>query len=239
MSRYDDYENANPLSGTYTYFPYIPGDINSTDLFITDSLDAATSSLQLGTDPLETQVIEIGSAGVTTTVYGAVNLLHPINVLSATITNGLNVGGENHPRQCLGNRADVDGHRRIHPKDHDLECDRNVHLRTLVCGELLLVECLGGQGRVEYLDGGQLLRVQCLGVQARCEYVDGHECIHDKLDGRERANLDSYTDGLYQCGRPRGNVYPFNIYFRHTIRNGCTDRAKPVLYLYFDQFSWI
>ena len=94
MSRYDDYENANPLSGTYTYFPYIPGDINSTDLFITDSLDAATSSLQLGTDPLETQVIEIGSAGVTTTVYGAVNLLHPINVLSATITNGLNVGGK-------------------------------------------------------------------------------------------------------------------------------------------------
>ena len=90
---FETYESTQ-TSGTYTYFPYVPGDINSTDLFITDSLDAATSSLQLGTDPLETQVIEIGSAGVTTTVYGAVNLLHPINVLSATITNGLNVGGK-------------------------------------------------------------------------------------------------------------------------------------------------
>ena len=86
--------------GTYTYFPYNttpdPNNIGDTlpDLFITDSLDAATSSLQLGIDPLETQVIEIGSAGVTTTVYGAVNLLHPINVLSATITNDLNVGGK-------------------------------------------------------------------------------------------------------------------------------------------------
>ena len=81
--------------GTYTYFPYnSTPDPNATDLFITDSLDAATSSLQLGTDPLETQVIEMGSAGITTTVYGAVNFLHPINVLSATITNDLNVGGK-------------------------------------------------------------------------------------------------------------------------------------------------
>ena len=86
--------------GTYTYFEKNnaadPNNIYDTlpDLFITDSLDAATSSLQLGTDPLETQVIEMGSAGVTTTVYGAVNFLHPINVLSATITNGLNVGGK-------------------------------------------------------------------------------------------------------------------------------------------------
>lgn len=97
MSRYDAYENANPSSGTYTYFepnqtPVDPDTI--TDLGITDSIDAATSSLQLGTDPLETQVIEIGSAGVTTTVYGAVNLLHPINVLSVTVTNDLNVGGK-------------------------------------------------------------------------------------------------------------------------------------------------
>lgn len=96
MSRYDDYESTQ-TSGTYTYFepnqtldPNNPVDTLS-DLVITDSIDAATSSLQLGTDPLETQVIEIGSAGVTTTVYGAVNLLHPINVLSVTITNDLNV----------------------------------------------------------------------------------------------------------------------------------------------------
>ena len=99
MSRYDDYE-LTQTDGTYTYFPYNttpdPNNIGDTlpDLFITDSLDAATSSLQLGTDPLETQVIEIGSAGVTTTVYGAVNLLHPINVLSVTVTNDLNVGGK-------------------------------------------------------------------------------------------------------------------------------------------------
>jgi hypothetical protein len=97
MSRYDDYENANPSSGTYTYFepnqtPVDPDTI--TDLFITDSLDAATSSLQLGTDPLETQVIEMGSPGVTTTIYGAVNLLHPTNVFSLAVTNDLNVGGK-------------------------------------------------------------------------------------------------------------------------------------------------
>lgn len=93
---FETYE-LTQTSGTYTYFEpnNTPADPNTiTDLFITDSLDAATSSLQLGTDPLETQVIEIGSAGVTTTVYGAVNFLHPINVLSATITNGLNVGGK-------------------------------------------------------------------------------------------------------------------------------------------------
>ena len=94
MSTYEDYE-LTQTDGTYTYFePNNNPDPNATDLFITDSLDAATSSLQLGTDPLETQVIEIGSAGVTTTVYGAVNFLHPINVLSTTITNGLNVGGK-------------------------------------------------------------------------------------------------------------------------------------------------
>lgn len=99
MSRYDDYE-LTQTDGTYTYFPYNttpdPNNIGDTlpDLFITDSLDAATSSLQLGTDPLETQVIEMGSAGVTTTVYGAVNFIHPINVLSATVTNDLNVGGK-------------------------------------------------------------------------------------------------------------------------------------------------
>ena len=99
MSTYEDYE-LTQTDGTYTYFPYNttpdPNNIGDTlpDLFITDSLDAATSSLQLGTDPLETQVIEIGSAGVTTTVYGAVNFLHPINVLSTTITNDLNVGGK-------------------------------------------------------------------------------------------------------------------------------------------------
>ena len=94
MSTYEDYE-LTQTDGTYTYFePNNTPDPNATDLFITDSLDAATSSLQLGTDPLETQVIEIGSAGVTTTVYGAVNFLHPINVLSTTVTNGLNVGGK-------------------------------------------------------------------------------------------------------------------------------------------------
>lgn len=97
MSTYEDYENNNPSSGTYTYFEpnNTPADPDTiTDLFITDGLDASTSSLQLGTDPLETQVIEIGSATVTTTVYGAVNFLHPIDVLSVTITNGLNVGGK-------------------------------------------------------------------------------------------------------------------------------------------------
>lgn len=96
MSTYEDYE-LTQTDGTYTYFEpnNTPADPDTiTDLFITDSLDAATSSLQLGTDPLETQVIEIGSAGVTTTVYGAVNFLHPINVLSTTITNNLNVGGK-------------------------------------------------------------------------------------------------------------------------------------------------
>lgn len=96
MSTYEDYENANPSSGTYTYFEpnNTPADPNTiTDLSI-ESIEAATSSLQLGTDPLETQVIEIGSAEVTTTIYGAVNFLHPINVLRVTITNGLNVGGK-------------------------------------------------------------------------------------------------------------------------------------------------
>lgn len=99
MSTYLEYESTQ-TDGNYTYFEESktqdPNNIGDTlpDLFITDSLDAATSSLQLGTDPLETQVIEMGSAGVTTTVYGAVNFLHPINVLSATITNGLNVGGK-------------------------------------------------------------------------------------------------------------------------------------------------
>jgi hypothetical protein len=93
---FEIYESTQ-TSGTYTFFepnntPVDPDTI--TDLGITDSIDAVTSSLQLGTDPLETQVIEIGSAGVTTTVYGAVNLLHPINVLSVTVTNDLNVGGK-------------------------------------------------------------------------------------------------------------------------------------------------
>lgn len=97
MSRYDDYENANPLSGTYTYFEpnNTVADPNTiTDLFITDGLEAATSSLQLGTDPLETQVIEMGSPGVTTTIYGAMNIIHAINASSITLTNGLNVGGK-------------------------------------------------------------------------------------------------------------------------------------------------
>ena len=73
--------------------PNNPGD-TLPDLGITDSIDAATSSLQLGTDPVETQVIEMGSAGVTTTIYGAMNIVHAINASGLILANGLNVGGK-------------------------------------------------------------------------------------------------------------------------------------------------
>ena len=93
---FETYE-LTQTDGTYTFFepnntPVDPDTI--TDLGIADGIEAATSSLQLGTDPLETQVIEMGSPGVTTTIYGAVNLLHPTNVFSLAVTNDLNVGGK-------------------------------------------------------------------------------------------------------------------------------------------------
>ena len=94
---YSTYEGLNPSTGTYTYFepnqtPVDPDTI--TDLGITDSIDAATSSLQLGTDPVETQVIEMGSAGVTTTIYGAMTIVHAINASGLILANDLNVGGK-------------------------------------------------------------------------------------------------------------------------------------------------
>jgi cytoskeletal protein CcmA (bactofilin family) len=58
-----------------------------------ESIDAAASSLQLGTDILETQVVEIGSADVTTTIYGPVNIIHAMNASSLTLDYDLNVGG--------------------------------------------------------------------------------------------------------------------------------------------------
>lgn len=94
---YSTYEGLNPSTGTYTYFEpnQTPVDPNTiTDLGITDSIDAATSSLQLGTDPVETQVIEMGSAGVTTTIYGAMTIVHAINASGLILANDLNVGGK-------------------------------------------------------------------------------------------------------------------------------------------------
>jgi hypothetical protein len=97
MSRYDDYESTQ-TSGTYTYFPFNgTQDPNNTidtlpDVTI-ESIDAAASSLQLGTDISETQVVEIGSAEVTTTIYGPMNIIHAINASSLTLDYDLNVGG--------------------------------------------------------------------------------------------------------------------------------------------------
>ena len=94
---YSTYEDLNPSTGTYTYFEpnQTPVDPNTiTDLGITDSIDAATSSLQLGTDPVETQVIEMGSAEVTTTIYGAMTIVHAINASGLILANDLNVGGK-------------------------------------------------------------------------------------------------------------------------------------------------
>ena len=97
MSTYLDYESTQ-TDGTYTYFDKNnaadPNNIYDTLPDVTiESIDAAASSLQLGTDILETQVVEIGSAEVTTTIYGPMNILHAINASSLALDYDLNVGG--------------------------------------------------------------------------------------------------------------------------------------------------
>jgi len=65
----------------------------ATDLIIITSMDAAAASLQLGTDNNETQIIEMGSADVLTTVYGAMTVVHAINASSLRLSNALDVVG--------------------------------------------------------------------------------------------------------------------------------------------------
>ena len=97
MSTYLEYESIQ-TDGNYTYFeesktqdPNNPT-TNLPDVTI-ESIDAAASSLQLGTDIFETQVVEIGSAEVTTTIYGPMNILHAINASSLSLDYDLDVGG--------------------------------------------------------------------------------------------------------------------------------------------------
>ena len=81
-------ETYTDENGTYTVYTDPNG------IGITGSIDAAAASLQLGTDETETQVVEIASKNVTTTLYGPVNLLHEMNASSLSLKYALNVSGK-------------------------------------------------------------------------------------------------------------------------------------------------
>jgi hypothetical protein len=67
---------------------------NASSIYISESIDAAAASLQVGVDKFETQFIEIGSSDITTTIYGAVNMTHALNVSSLSVNNGFSVAGQ-------------------------------------------------------------------------------------------------------------------------------------------------
>ena len=77
-----------------TDYVYYPETGNTSTLQISGSIDAAAASLQLGTDREETQVIEMGSQDVTTTIYGTVTLVHAVNASAIAVTHNLVVGGK-------------------------------------------------------------------------------------------------------------------------------------------------
>jgi len=67
---------------------------NASSIYISESIDAAAASLQVGVDKFETQFIEIGSSDITTTIYGDVNMTHALNVSSLSVNNGFSVAGQ-------------------------------------------------------------------------------------------------------------------------------------------------
>ena len=88
-----DYATDNGATDDTDYV-YYPETGNTSTLQISGSIDAAAASLQLGTDREETQVIEMGSQDVTTTIYGTVTLVHAVNASAIAVTNNLVVGGK-------------------------------------------------------------------------------------------------------------------------------------------------
>lgn len=93
LDSYDTEETVPVLYVNYTVYPKNP-DNYYTDLEITGSVDAAASSLRLGTDVDETQNIEIGTSAAVTTIYGPVAFLQGTNASSMSLTYDLNVSGK-------------------------------------------------------------------------------------------------------------------------------------------------
>jgi hypothetical protein len=69
-------------------------DVYDSGLSILTSVDAAAASLRLGTESEDTQLIEIGSTDVTTTIYGPVAMLKEINASSMSLAYAFNVSGK-------------------------------------------------------------------------------------------------------------------------------------------------
>ena len=91
-----DYATDNGASSDPRYYYYDPNS-NVSTLQISGSIDAAAASLQLGTDDNETQVIEIGTSNITTTLYGDVNTVQAMNASSINVANTLSVTGKTRP----------------------------------------------------------------------------------------------------------------------------------------------
>ena len=89
---YDYATEGNTITANNDYTFYDP--TTASTIYILESIDAAAASLQLGVDKDETQFIEIGSSDITTTIYGAVNMTHALNVSSLSVNNGFSVAGQ-------------------------------------------------------------------------------------------------------------------------------------------------
>jgi len=92
----DSYEHDVGDERTDVYVVYPANPINTsmtTDLAVLSSVDSAVASLQIGMDSNETQVIEMGSAEIMTTIYGFVTVLQAANASSLKLANNLDVEG--------------------------------------------------------------------------------------------------------------------------------------------------